>query len=80
MVAGKWANRKEMVIFLYEDPKEIRKKVMRAVTDAGPTEMNSAKPEPHSKPVHTDENRFGSNSCKNNTKKRMPVAKSVTAT
>lgn len=33
-------------IFLAEDPKSIKKKVMRAVTDAGPTEPNSTKPEP----------------------------------
>jgi tryptophanyl-tRNA synthetase len=33
-------------IFLADDPKVIRKKVMRAVTDAGPTEKNSAKPDP----------------------------------
>ncbi len=33
-------------IFLVDEPKVIRKKVMRAVTDAGPTEMNSKKPEP----------------------------------
>jgi len=33
-------------IFLADDPKVIRKKVMRAVTDAGPTEPNSVKPEP----------------------------------
>ena len=33
-------------IFLGEDPASIRKKVMRAVTDAGPTEMNQTKPEP----------------------------------
>lgn len=33
-------------IFLADDPKTIRKKVMRAVTDAGPTEKNSTKPEP----------------------------------
>ena len=33
-------------INLYEDPKDIRKKVMRAVTDSGPTEMNQKKPEP----------------------------------
>jgi tryptophanyl-tRNA synthetase len=32
-------------IFLGEDPKSIRKKVMRAVTDSGPTEMNQEKPE-----------------------------------
>ncbi len=33
-------------VFLGEDPKSIRKKVMRAVTDSGPTEMNQQKPEP----------------------------------
>ena len=33
-------------IYLNEDPKVLRKKVMRAVTDAGPTEMNQKKPEP----------------------------------
>ncbi len=33
-------------IYLADDPKVIRKKVMRAVTDAGPTEPNSAMPEP----------------------------------
>lgn len=33
-------------VFLCEDPKSIRKKVMRAVTDSGPTEMNQEKPEP----------------------------------
>jgi len=33
-------------VFLAEDPKAIRKKVMRAVTDSGPTEMNQTKPEP----------------------------------
>ena len=33
-------------IFLADDPKVIRKKVMRAVTDAGPTEKNSKKPDP----------------------------------
>ena len=33
-------------IFLYEDDKSIRKKVMRAVTDSGPTEPNQEKPEP----------------------------------
>ncbi len=32
-------------IFLAEDPKSIRKKVMRAVTDTGPTEPNSPKTE-----------------------------------
>ncbi len=33
-------------IFLAEDAKAIKKKVMRAVTDAGPTEPDSPKPEP----------------------------------
>lgn len=32
-------------LFLNDDPKIIKKKVMRAVTDAGPTEMNQEKPE-----------------------------------
>lgn len=32
-------------IFLNDDPKRLRKKVMRAVTDSGPTEMNQEKPE-----------------------------------
>lgn len=44
--SGKMGKSEGNGIFLYEDPKDIRKKVMRAVTDAGPTEMNSAKPEP----------------------------------
>lgn len=33
-------------VFLADDPKEIRKKVMRAVTDTGPTEPNSPKSDP----------------------------------
>jgi len=33
-------------LFLADEPKVIKKKVMRAVTDAGPTEPNSVKPEP----------------------------------
>ncbi len=33
-------------IFLNEEPKSIRKKIMRAVTDSGPTQMNQEKPEP----------------------------------
>ncbi len=32
-------------IFLNDDPKKLRKKVMRAVTDSGPTEKNQEKPE-----------------------------------
>ncbi len=31
-------------IFLNEDPKSIRKKIMRAKTDSGPTQMNQTKP------------------------------------
>ena len=41
--SGKMGKSEGNGIFLYEDPKEIRKKVMRAVTDAGPTEPNSKK-------------------------------------
>ena len=33
-------------IFLADEPNVIKKKVMRAVTDAGPTEKNSVKPDP----------------------------------
>lgn len=32
-------------VFLNDDPKVLRKKVMRAVTDSGPTQMNQEKPE-----------------------------------
>lgn len=32
-------------VFLNDDPKVLRKKVMRAVTDSGPTQMNQVKPE-----------------------------------
>ncbi len=32
-------------IYLGEDPKKIRKKIMKAKTDAGPTEMNQEKPD-----------------------------------
>lgn len=44
--SGKMGKSEGNAINLYDDPKDIRKKVMRAVTDAGPTEMNSTKPEP----------------------------------
>jgi tryptophanyl-tRNA synthetase len=44
--SGKMGKSEGNGIFLYEDPKEIRKKVMRAVTDAGPTEPNSKKAQP----------------------------------
>jgi tryptophanyl-tRNA synthetase len=33
-------------VYLSDDPETIRKKVMRAVSDGGPTEENQAKPEP----------------------------------
>ena len=44
--SGKMGKSEGNAINLYEDPKDIRKKVMRAVTDSGPTEMNQTKPEP----------------------------------
>lgn len=44
--SGKMGKSEGNAINLYEDPKSIRKKIMRAVTDAGPTEMNQIKPEP----------------------------------
>jgi tryptophanyl-tRNA synthetase len=44
--SGKMGKSEGNAINLYEGPKSIRKKVMRAVTDAGPTEPNSVKPEP----------------------------------
>ncbi len=44
--SGKMGKSEGNAINLYEDPKSIRKKVMRAVTDSGPTEMNQDKPEP----------------------------------
>ncbi len=44
--SGKMGKSEGNAINLYEDPKEIRKKVMRAVTDSGPTEPNQSKSEP----------------------------------
>jgi tryptophanyl-tRNA synthetase len=44
--SGKMGKSEGNAINLFEDPKSIRKKVMRAVTDAGPTEINQQKPEP----------------------------------
>ncbi len=44
--SGKMGKSEGNAINLFDEPKVIRKKVMRAVTDAGPTEMNSEKPEP----------------------------------
>ena len=43
--SGKMGKSEGNCIYLYEDEKSIRKKVMRAVTDNGPTEPNSEKPE-----------------------------------
>ena len=42
---GKMGKSNGNCIYLFEDDKTITKKVMRAVTDAGPTEPNSPKPE-----------------------------------
>ncbi len=44
--SGKMGKSEGNGIFLAEDPKSIRKKVMRAVTDSGPTEPNSTISEP----------------------------------
>lgn len=44
--SGKMGKSEGNAIYLVDDEKTIRKKVMKAVTDAGPTEPNSAKPEP----------------------------------
>ena len=43
--SGKMGKSEGNAISLIDDPKVIRKKVMRAVTDSGPTEMNQKKPE-----------------------------------
>nr|MBD3621451.1 tryptophan--tRNA ligase [Sunxiuqinia sp.] len=43
--SGKMGKSEGNAINLYDTEKEIRKKVMRAVTDSGPVEMNSEKPE-----------------------------------
>jgi tryptophanyl-tRNA synthetase len=44
--SGKMGKSEGNAINLVDDPKIIRKKVMKAVTDAGPTEKNQQKPEP----------------------------------
>ena len=44
--SGKMGKSEGNAIYLIDDEKTIPKKVMRAVTDAGPTEPNSEKPEP----------------------------------
>jgi tryptophanyl-tRNA synthetase len=43
---GKMGKSEGNGIFLIDDEKALKKKVMRAVTDSGPTEMNSKMPEP----------------------------------
>ena len=43
--SGKMGKSEGNAIGLVEDPKSIRKKVMKAVSDSGPTEMNQEKPE-----------------------------------
>ncbi len=43
---GKMGKSEGNGIFLIDDEKALRKKVMRAVTDSGPTEINSEMPEP----------------------------------
>lgn len=44
--AGKMGKSEDNGIYLAEDPASIRKKVMRAVTDSGPTRKNQKMPEP----------------------------------
>ena len=44
--SGKMGKSEGNAIYLIDDEKTISKKVMRAITDAGPTEPNSEKPEP----------------------------------
>lgn len=44
--SGKMGKSEGNAIYLIDDEKAIKKKVMRAVTDSGPTEPNSEKPEP----------------------------------
>jgi len=44
--SGKMGKSEGNAINLYEDPKDIRKKVMRAVTDSGPIKLNQQKSEP----------------------------------
>ncbi|MCD7712536.1 MAG: tryptophan--tRNA ligase, partial [Firmicutes bacterium] len=43
--SGKMGKSEGNAIYLIDDEKTIRKKVMKAVSDAGPTEPNSEKPE-----------------------------------
>lgn len=44
--SGKMGKSEGNAIYLIDDEKAIKKKVMKAVTDSGPTEENSEKPEP----------------------------------
>lgn len=44
--SGKMGKSEGNAIYLSDDPETIRKKVMKAVTDAGPTRPNQPKPEP----------------------------------
>ena len=44
--SGKMGKSEGNAIYLIDDEKTIKKKVMKAVTDSGPTEPNSPKPEP----------------------------------
>lgn len=44
--SGKMGKSEGNAIYLVDEPAVIRKKVMKAVTDSGPTEPNSVKPEP----------------------------------
>ncbi len=44
--SGKMGKSEGNGIYLFDEPAAIRKKVMKAVTDQGPTELNSIKPEP----------------------------------
>ncbi|MBO7501928.1 MAG: tryptophan--tRNA ligase [Paludibacteraceae bacterium] len=44
--SGKMGKSEGNAIYLFDDEATIRKKVMRAVTDAGPTMLNQEKPEP----------------------------------
>ncbi len=46
MAQAKWENRRETGFIFMKIRADIRKKVMKAVTDAGPTVMNQEKPEP----------------------------------
>jgi tryptophanyl-tRNA synthetase len=62
--SGKMGKSEGNAINLYEDPKSIRKKVMRAVTDSGPVEMNQDKAGTYTEPFHPDGNCFGTvNGC-----------------